>query len=65
MADFTTNYNYIPPEQVEFEDYMPAIDRIKSMCDEYPALQKAFERFRTTYQMVQDDFDSKKDDECL
>jgi len=31
------------------------------MCDEYPGLKIAFEKFKTTYKLVKDDYDTPKD----
>lgn len=45
----------------EFVDCLPDFDRIKSMCDKYPGLKIAYEKFVTTYKLVKDDYDSTKD----
>ena len=51
-------------EQVEFEDSMPSIAKVEDMCEEYPALAKAYENFKTIYKMVHQDWKGKqKDDE--
>jgi hypothetical protein len=44
----------------EFVTCMPEFNRIQAMCKEYPGLQIAFEKFKTTYNMVKDDYDSLK-----
>ena len=33
----------------EFDNRFPDWDRIQKMCDEYPGLKIAFEKFKTTY----------------
>ena len=45
----------------EFVDCMPDINRIENMCKEYPGLAIAFEKFKTTYNIVKDDYDNQKD----
>lgn len=45
----------------EFVDSFPAWNRIEKMCAEYPGLKIAFEKFKTTYYLVKDDFDAPKD----
>jgi hypothetical protein len=42
----------------EWVDCFPDYERIQKMCDMYPGLKIAFERFKTTYKLVQDDYDS-------
>lgn len=46
----------------EFVDYMPGPDKIKSMCNEYPALKEAWENFRTMYEMVHQDWLDNSED---
>jgi hypothetical protein len=56
------SFNWKMPE--EFVDAFPAFDKIQKMCDEYPGLKIAYEKFVTTYKMVKDDYESiKKDSE--
>lgn len=45
----------------EFVDCMPDINRIETMCKQYPGLRIAYEKFVTTYNIVKDDYDSPKD----
>lgn len=45
----------------EWVDSFPAWHRIQDMCKEYPGLKIAFEKFRTTYNLVKDDYDTPKD----
>ena len=45
----------------EFVDCMPDINRIETMCKEYPGLAIAFDKFKTTYNLVKDDYDHPKD----
>lgn len=41
---------------VEFEDTMPEVAKIEDMCKEYPALEKAYENFKTMYKLVHQDW---------
>ena len=42
-----------------FKDTMPSLDRVENMCDEYPALAKAYENFKTIYNMCEQDYKGK------
>jgi hypothetical protein len=35
---------------------MPSIDKIHNMVGYYPALEKAYENFKTIYKMVEQDY---------
>lgn len=50
-------------EPVEFEDTMPSVAKIEDMCKDYPALEKAYENFKTIYAMVHQDWQGRQDDE--
>jgi hypothetical protein len=45
----------------EWVNSFPEWDRIEEMCKEYPGLKIAFEKFKTTYKLVKDDYDTPKD----
>jgi hypothetical protein len=45
----------------EFVDCMPDFNRIQKMCKEYPGLAIAFEKFKTTYKLVKDHYDTPED----
>ena len=55
----TTSFNWKMPE--EFIDAFPDYDRVEKMCKEYPGLAIAFEKFKTVYKLVKDDYDTPKD----
>lgn len=38
----------------------PELERVKKMCEEYPGLAIAFEKFKTVYKLVADDYDTPK-----
>jgi len=50
-------------EQIEFEDKMPSVAKVEDMCNDYPALEKAYENFKTIYKMVHQDWQGRQDDE--
>jgi hypothetical protein len=45
----------------EFVNCLPDLNRVKQMCEEYPGLKIAYEKFVTTYKLVRDDYDTPKD----
>ena len=60
----TIDLSNITFDRVMFEDDMPDPQEIKRMCEEYPALEKVYENFKTVYKMVEQDWRGKqKDDE--
>lgn len=42
----------------EWKSRFPDWDRIQKMCESYPGLKIAFEKFKTTYYLVKDDYDN-------
>jgi hypothetical protein len=52
------NYTINLPE--EWVNCFPDFDRIEKMCKEYPGLAIAFDKFKTTYKLVRDDYDTPK-----
>ena len=44
----------------EWIDAFPDFYKIEEMCKEYPALEKAYENFRTIYKMVEQDWEGKQ-----
>jgi hypothetical protein len=59
----TSTFNWKTPE--EFVDAFPDYSRIQDMCNEYPALKIAFEKFKTTYKLVKDHYDTPEDQRPL
>jgi len=45
----------------EFIDTFPDYDRVQKMCEQYPGLKIAYEKFVTTYKLVKDDYDTPED----
>ena len=60
ITDLTSDYS-IDWGNVEWTNSFPDWDRIQKMCEEYPGLRIAFEKFKTTYNLVKDDYDTPKD----
>ena len=58
--DWVNNINL---DRVMFEDYMPDPDRLKCMTEQYPALHKAYENFKTIYKMVEQDWKGNYEDD--
>ena len=52
---FTINF----PE--EWVNCFPEFKRIEKMCEEYPGLKIAYDKFKTTYKLVADHYDTPKD----
>jgi len=52
-------------EPIEFEDFMPEVAKIEDMCNDYPALARAYENFKSIYAMVHQDWKGRqeKDDQ--
>ena len=57
ITTFDTQYEIDFGE--EWRTHFPDFSQVEAMCKEYPALEKAFEKFKTTYEMVKDDYASK------
>ena len=47
----------------EWVDTMPSIHKIKGMCEQYPAFQKEFEKFRQMYNLIKDDYEANNEDD--
>jgi hypothetical protein len=54
-----SDYNWKMSE--EFVDVLPDLERIKKMCEQYPGFKIAFEKFKITYYLVKDDYDTPED----
>lgn len=59
--DGTIDLSNITFDRVMFEDCMPDPEELKRMCEEYPALEKAYENFKIVYKMVHQDWRGKQD----
>ena len=48
-----------------WKEALPDVDTVNAMCEQYPALAKAYENFQTVYKLVEQDYKGKKEDEDL
>ena len=48
-----------------WQNTLPDIDTVNKMCEEYPALAKAYENFQTVYKLVEQDYKGKQEDNDL
>ena len=47
----------------EWIDTMPSMSKIKGMCEQYPAFQKEFEKFKQMYNLIKDDYEANNEDD--
>jgi hypothetical protein len=59
IAIDTSSFKINIPE--EWVNCLPDFNRIEKMCEEYPGLKIAYEKFKTTYKLVADHYDTPKD----
>jgi hypothetical protein len=45
----------------EFVNCLPDFERIQKMCEQYPGLKIAYDKFVTTYKLVKDHYDTPED----
>tara|TARA_B110001469_G_C9446142_1_gene225674 strand:- start:29 stop:418 length:390 start_codon:yes stop_codon:yes gene_type:complete len=69
-----TGYTISSDDQISFDwdnikivptlwkEALPDIYTVNNMCEEYPALAKAYENFQTVYKLVEQDYKGKKED---
>ena len=62
---FDDNYTFTSTYEspIEFEDEMPSMSVVNGMCSEYPTLKTAYEKFKTVYKMVEQDYKGKIENE--
>ena len=58
-GDITLTLN----QPVEFEDEMPDVAKVEDMWNDYPALAQAYEKFKTMYALVHQDWKGRQDAE--
>ena len=63
-GDITFDLSTVTLNQpVEFEDEMPDVAKVEDMCNDYPALAQAYEKFKTMYALVHQDWKGRQDAE--
>ena len=50
-------------DSIDFEDCMPCVAKVEDMCRDYPALEKAYENFKTIYKMVHQDWVGRQEED--
>lgn len=60
-----TDFELTLNDPVEFEDHMPDVAKIEDMCNDYPALARAYENFKSIYAMVHQDWKGRQDAEDI
>ena len=58
---YTTSFDSSSIWGEEWVNGFPNWDRVQRMCEEYPGLKIAFEKFKTTYKLVKDHYDTPED----
>ena len=60
--DITFDFNNISISPTLWTETLPDVDTVNDMCEQYPALAKAYENFQTVYKLVEQDYKGKKED---
>ena len=63
IDQLSTYSSFRVPE--EWDGRFPDWGRIQSMCEQYPGLQIAYEKFKTTYLLVKNHYDTPEDQRSL
>jgi hypothetical protein len=63
IDQLSTYSSFHVPE--EWDGRFPDWGRIQSMCEQYPGLQIAYEKFKTTYLLVKNHYDTPEDQRPL
>ena len=61
-TDYST-FTFNTPE--DWVNQFPDWNRVQKMCEEYPGLKIVFEKFKTTYKLVKDHYDTPEDQRPL
>jgi len=56
VNDTGSEYTFNTFVETEFVHKLPSVQKINNMCKHYPALAKAYENFKTIYNMVEQDY---------
>ena len=60
-VNITGGSEWIYKTPQEFINCFPDYDRIQKMCEQYPGLKIAYDKFVTTYKLVKDHYDTPED----
>jgi hypothetical protein len=58
-AGTSSTFSFQCPE--DWVNQFPDWHRVEKMCEEYPGLKIAFEKFKTTYHLIKDHYDTPED----
>ena len=58
----TFDYDNIKIVPTLWTETLPDVDTVNAMCEQYPALAKAYENFKTVYKLVEQDYKGKEED---
>ena len=61
--DITLDWENIKITTTLWTETLPDVDTLSEMCNEYPALSKAYENFKTVYKLVEQDYKGKQEDD--
>jgi hypothetical protein len=64
-GNITFDWDNINITPTLWQDTLPDVDTVNKMCEEYPALAKAYENFQTVYKLVEQDYKGKQEEEDL
>ena len=62
LNDSGSEYTFNINTDVDFETSMPSLHKIDNMCEHYPALKIAYEKFKTIYKLVNQDYRGNHED---
>jgi len=60
--NITFDWDNISITPTLWKEALPDVDTVNAMCNEYPALAKAYENFQTVYKLVEQDYKGKEED---
>ena len=61
--NITFDWDNISITPTLWKEALPDVDTVNAMCNEYPALAKAYENFKTVYKLVEQDYKGKQEDD--
>ena len=64
-GNITFDWDTINISPTLWQDTLPDVETVNKMCQEYPALAKAYENFQTVYKLVEQDYKGKQEDDSL
>ena len=59
----TFDYDDLKIVPTLWKEALPDVDTVNAMCEQYPALAKAYENFKTVYKLVEQDYKGNQKDD--